>query len=91
MSTRVQIALLVFGSSYYVLNVVLAVRRHFTGRGMSPGSIGASIPLLLVLFVQAWPLWLRCVLAPIVILLEFSWVGIYWLLDRLVTRRASSS
>jgi hypothetical protein len=91
MRPQTQIVLLVFGLSYYVLNVVLAVRKHFKGVGMSPGSLGASIPLLVVLFAQAWPLWIRFVIAPAVILLEFSWVGIYWMLDRWFPRREVSS
>ena len=78
MTPRVQVLLLVFALSYYVLNVVLAVRKHFRGNGMSPGSIGASIPFLIVLFVRPWPLWLRLTLAPIVVALEFSWIGVYF-------------
>jgi hypothetical protein len=82
MSPRVQAILLVLGLSYYALNLVLAVRKYFKGTGMSPGSLCASIPLLVVLFSQAWPLWLRFVLAPVVVLLEFSWIGVYWILER---------
>jgi hypothetical protein len=94
MSTKVQavlltVVLLTVGLGYYLLNVVLAVRRHFKGTGMSPGTLGASIPLLVVLFVQPWPLWLRLALAPAVVLLEFSWIGIYFLLERLRPRNGA--
>jgi hypothetical protein len=61
--------------------------RHFVGTGPSPGSIGASIPLLIVLFAHsAWPLWLRLILAPVVAAFEFSWVAAYWLLQRFFPR-----
>ena len=88
MSPGLQLILLIVGAFYYVLNLVLAVRRHFKGRGVSPGSIGASIPLLIVLFAQPWSIGLRLALAPLVVLLEFSWVGAYFLLEKLTPRRS---
>lgn len=87
MTRSVQVALVAIGLSYYCLSVALAVRRHFVGTGPSPGSIGASIPLLIVLFAHsAWPLWLRLILAPVVAAFEFSWVAAYWLLQRFFPR-----
>jgi hypothetical protein len=86
MPYREQTFLLAIGSSYYVLNVALAIRRCLGGSGMSPGSFGAFIPLLMVLFAQPWPLWLRLVLAPVVVLLEFSWIAVYWILERRSSR-----
>ena len=91
MSSRVQLVLLVAGLSCYVLNVVLVVRKYFKGSGISPGSLGASIPLLVVLFAQGWPMWLRVALAPPVVLLEFSWIGTYWVLGRLFPGRVAPS
>jgi len=88
MFPQLQLILLVAGAFYYVLNLALAVRRHFKGSGMSPGGIGASIPLLIVLFARPWPIWLRLALAPLVVLLEFSWVGAYFLLEKLTPRRS---
>jgi hypothetical protein len=83
MTSNLQVVLLVVGVSCYALNLVLATLKYFRGRGASPGSLGASIPLLLVLFAQDWPLWLRLAAAPAVVVLEFSWVPLYVLLERL--------
>jgi hypothetical protein len=81
-----QIALISVGGFVCALNVCLAALRHFRGRGPSPGSLGGFIPLLVVLFVQDWPLWLRFALAPLTVALEFIWVPVYFLLAWLFPR-----
>jgi hypothetical protein len=91
MSPRIQAVLLVVGLSYYLLNVVLAIRRHFVQSGMSPGSLGASVPILVVLFAQPWPLWLRLILSPLVVALEFTWIAVYFVLDRFFPRPSETA
>jgi hypothetical protein len=84
--------LLVVGLAVPTGSLLMAAFRHFRGRGPSPGSIGSSLALLVVLFSQSqWPLWLRLGLAPIVVALEFSWLALYWVLERLFPRKDRST
>jgi hypothetical protein len=87
MSSSAQLLLLAAGGSVCVLNLVVATLRHFRGRGPSPGSLGAFVLLLIVLFVQEWPLWTRFALAPLAIAAEFLWLPAYFLLDRVFPRQ----
>ena len=87
MTHAVQVALVATGLTAYALSVALAVRRHFVGTGPSPGSVGASVFLLVALFGHTeWPFWLRLVLAPPVAALEFAWIAVYRLLERFFPR-----
>lgn len=85
-------ALLLIGLAVPTGSLLMAGLRHFRGRGPSPGSIGSSIALLVVLFVHSeWPLWLRLVLTPLAIAFEFSWLALYWALERWFPRHPSLS
>jgi hypothetical protein len=82
------IALLVVGLAVPTGSLLMAGFRHFRGRGPSPGSIGSSIALLVVLISQSqWPLWLRLALAPLAVAFEFSWLPLYWFLERVFPRK----
>jgi hypothetical protein len=48
--------------------------------------LGASLLLLIVLFVQEWPLWIRLALAPLAVAVEFLWLPTYFLLERLLPK-----
>ena len=84
--------LLLVGLAVPTVSLLLASFRHFQGRGPSPGSIGSSLALLVVLFSQSgWRLWLRLALAPVVVAFEFSWLALYGVLERLFPRRNLSA
>jgi hypothetical protein len=87
MSSSTQLILLVMGGFICLLNVVLATLRHFRGRGVSPGSLGGCVLLLIVLFAQDWPVWVRLGLAPVAIAAEFIWVPTYFLLARMFPKQ----
>ena len=90
MSAELTVLLLV-GLAVPSASLLLASLRHFRGRGPSPGSIGSSLALLIVLFSQSqWPLWLRLALVPLAVGFEFSWLALYWILQRLFPRNHSS-
>jgi len=53
--------------------------------------LGASLLVLIVLFVQEWPLWIRLALAPLAVAAEFLWLLLKQTAHLVVTCTASLS
>jgi hypothetical protein len=63
--------------------IFMATLRHFRGRGMSPGPMGASIFALFSAFEYGLPIWACLLLAiPALAILDFApWILTYYILD----------
>jgi hypothetical protein len=57
-----------------------------------PEVLGRLSRLLVVLFFYCdWPLWLQIVLAPLAVAFDFSWLALYWALERWFPRKPVST
>ena len=76
---------------FALLPVVLAVRKHFRGVGLSPGPLGASVFALIFAYLLGLPIWGCVFLAvPAAAMLDFApWMLTYYVLERISPRNAA--